>query len=66
MEMKRIEDKHSRQVTFSKRRSGLTKKAHELSVLCDVEIGLIVFSGNGRLYEFCSGERLVLSTVQAH
>ncbi|KAF4375321.1 hypothetical protein G4B88_021987 [Cannabis sativa] len=57
VEMKLIENKQSRQVTFAKRRSGLMKKAHELSVLCDVEIGLIVFSGNGRLYEFCSGHR---------
>ncbi|KAM6554666.1 hypothetical protein CsatB_015428 [Cannabis sativa] len=58
VEMKLIENKQSRQVTFAKRRSGLMKKAHELSVLCDVEIGLIVFSGNGRLYEFCSGHSL--------
>ena len=47
----------SRQVTFSKRRSGLMKKARELSVLCDVEIALFVFSGRGMLYEFCSGDR---------
>ncbi|GFS33033.1 AGAMOUS-like 6 [Actinidia rufa] len=55
--LKAIEDKSSRQVTFSKRRSGLMKKARELSVLCDVEIALFVFSGRGRLYEFCSGDR---------
>ncbi|RRT37797.1 hypothetical protein B296_00059194 [Ensete ventricosum] len=53
-EMKRIENKASRQVTFSKRRNGLLKKAFELSVLCDVEIGLIVFSPRGKLYEFSS------------
>ena len=57
IEMKRIEDKHSRHVSFSKRRSGLMRKAYELSVLCDVEIGLIVFSSSGNLYEFCSGDR---------
>ncbi|KAJ0580463.1 putative transcription factor MADS-type1 family [Helianthus annuus] len=33
--LKRIENKINRQVTFSKRRSGLLKKAHEISVLCD-------------------------------
>ncbi|PKI42286.1 hypothetical protein CRG98_037337 [Punica granatum] len=57
LEMKRIEDKSSRQVTFSKRRSGLIKKARELSILCDVEVALLVFSSRGRLYEFCSGNR---------
>ncbi|EXB77863.1 Agamous-like MADS-box protein AGL8 [Morus notabilis] len=56
--MKRIEDRHNRHVTFSKRRVGLMKKANELSVLCDVEIGLIVFSGSGNLYEFSSSHRL--------
>ncbi|EXB61797.1 MADS-box transcription factor 1 [Morus notabilis] len=58
VEMKRIEDKHSRQVTFSKRRKGLMKKASELSILCDVEVALIVFSGNGKLYNFPSSGSL--------
>ncbi|XP_009772098.1 agamous-like MADS-box protein AGL19 isoform X1 [Nicotiana tabacum] len=53
-EMKRIENATSRQVTFSKRRSGILKKAFELSVLCDAEVALIVFSPKGRLYEFSS------------
>ncbi|CAL9045494.1 unnamed protein product [Musa banksii] len=53
-EMKRIENATSRQVTFSKRRNGLLKKAFELSVLCDAEVGLIVFSPRGKLYEFSS------------
>lgn len=53
-QLKRIENRASRQVTFSKRRGGLRKKAHELSVLCDVEVALIVFSPSGRLYEFAS------------
>uniref|UniRef100_K4AHE2 MADS-box domain-containing protein n=1 Tax=Setaria italica TaxID=4555 RepID=K4AHE2_SETIT len=53
-EMKRIENATSRQVTFSKRRNGLLKKAFELSVLCDAEVGLIVFSPRGKLYEFAS------------
>nr|ABK21846.1 unknown [Picea sitchensis] len=53
-QMKRIENATSRQVTFSKRRNGLLKKAYELSVLCDAEVGLIVFSPRGKLYEFAS------------
>ncbi|KAL3018843.1 hypothetical protein AAZX31_05G048900 [Glycine max] len=53
-QMKRIENETSRQVTFSKRRNGLLKKAFELSVLCDAEVALIIFSTRGRLYEFSS------------
>ncbi|KAJ8632685.1 hypothetical protein MRB53_026021 [Persea americana] len=53
-QMRRIENTASRQVTFSKRRSGLLKKAFELSVLCDVEVALMVFSPTGRLYEFAN------------
>ncbi|KAM7260934.1 hypothetical protein ACFE04_026409 [Oxalis oulophora] len=53
-QMKRIENATSRQVTFSKRRNGLLKKAFELSVLCDAEVALIVFSPRGKLYEFAS------------
>ncbi|CBI15338.3 hypothetical protein VitviT2T_026023 [Vitis vinifera] len=55
VELKRIENKINRQVTFAKRRNGLLKKAYELSVLCDAEVALIVFSSRGKLYEFCSG-----------
>lgn len=54
MELKRIENKINRQVTFSKRRNGLLKKAYELSVLCDAEVALIIFSSRGKLYEFGS------------
>ncbi|XP_061360080.1 agamous-like MADS-box protein MADS2 isoform X1 [Gastrolobium bilobum] len=54
VELKRIENKINRQVTFAKRRNGLLKKAYELSVLCDAEVALIIFSNRGKLYEFCS------------
>ncbi|KAJ3702931.1 hypothetical protein LUZ61_006636 [Rhynchospora tenuis] len=50
----RIDNLTSRQVTFSKRRNGLMKKARELSILCEAEVGLIVFSSTGRLHEFAS------------
>ncbi|KAK9065472.1 hypothetical protein SSX86_014873 [Deinandra increscens subsp. villosa] len=53
-QMRRIENSTSRQVTFSKRRNGLMKKAFELSVLCDAEVALIIFSPRGKLYEFAS------------
>jgi MADS-box transcription factor len=52
--MRKIENKINRQVTFSKRRKGLMKKASELSILCDAELALIVFSNRGKLYEFSS------------
>ncbi|KAM7510181.1 hypothetical protein LguiB_009056 [Lonicera macranthoides] len=54
VQLKRIENKISRQVTFSKRRSGLLKKAKEISVLCDAEVALIVFSTKGKLFEYSS------------
>uniref|UniRef100_A0A0D9ZVH8 MADS-box domain-containing protein n=1 Tax=Oryza glumipatula TaxID=40148 RepID=A0A0D9ZVH8_9ORYZ len=47
-----IEDTADRQVTFCKRCNGLLKKAYELSMLCDAEVALIVFSSRGRLYEY--------------
>ncbi|KAG6657139.1 hypothetical protein I3843_04G063500 [Carya illinoinensis] len=56
IQMKRIENTTSRQVTFSKRRNGLLKKAFELSVLCEAEVAVIVFSQKGRLYEFSSSD----------
>ncbi|KAJ4900356.1 Agamous-like MADS-box protein AGL8 [Raphanus sativus] len=52
VQLKRIENKINRQVTFSKRRSGLLKKAHEISVLCDAEVALVIFSSKGKLFEY--------------
>ncbi|KAK9070353.1 hypothetical protein SSX86_010755 [Deinandra increscens subsp. villosa] len=54
VELKRIENTTSRQVTFSKRRNGLLKKANEISVLCDAEVALMIFSQKGKLSEFSS------------
>ncbi|CAH8253532.1 unnamed protein product [Arabidopsis lyrata] len=54
VQLKRIENKINRQVTFSKRRAGLLKKAQEISVLCDAEVSLIVFSHKGKLFEYTS------------
>ncbi|KAE8654695.1 Floral homeotic protein APETALA 1 [Hibiscus syriacus] len=54
VQLKRIENKINRQVTFSKRRAGLLKKAHEISILCDAEVALIVFSHKGKLFEYSS------------
>ncbi|XP_039138054.1 MADS-box transcription factor 50-like [Dioscorea cayenensis subsp. rotundata] len=66
-EMRRIENAASRQVTFSKRRNGLLKKAYELSVLCDAEVALIVFSPRGKLYEFASSStQHIIDRYKAH
>ncbi|KAL4340883.1 hypothetical protein GQ457_08G015140 [Hibiscus cannabinus] len=54
VQLRRIENNISRQVTFSKRRAGLLKKAHEISVLCDADVALIVFSNKGKLFEYSS------------
>ncbi|KAF2290353.1 hypothetical protein GH714_011882 [Hevea brasiliensis] len=54
VQMKRIENPVHRQVTFCKRRSGLLKKAKELSVLCDAEIGVFIFSSHGKFYDLAT------------
>ncbi|TVU01354.1 hypothetical protein EJB05_53197 [Eragrostis curvula] len=64
IEIKRIENTTSRQVTFCKRRNGLLKKAYELSVLCDAEVALIVFSSRGRLYEYSNNS--VRATIERY
>ncbi|XP_050384373.1 agamous-like MADS-box protein MADS2 [Argentina anserina] len=65
VELKRIENKINRQVTFAKRRNGLLKKAYELSILCDAEVALIIFSNRGKLYEFCSSSS-ILKTLERY
>lgn len=58
IEIKRIDNLTARQVTFSKRRRGLFKKAQELSTLCGAELGLMVFSATGKLFSFSSSRSL--------
>ncbi|XP_071904069.1 agamous-like MADS-box protein AGL65 isoform X1 [Coffea arabica] len=48
LKIKRLESNSNRQVTYSKRRSGILKKAKEISVLCDIDIMLLMFSPNGK------------------
>nr|AGC31682.1 MADS-box transcription factor [Allium cepa] len=64
IEIKRIENTTNRQVTFCKRRNGLLKKAYELSVLCDAEVALVVFSSRGRLYEYANNS--VKQTIERY
>lgn len=54
IEIKAIKDDRNRSVTFLKRKGGLFKKAHELSVLCSVDVAVIIFGNNKKLYEYSS------------
>lgn len=64
IEIKKIDNLTARQVTFSKRRKGLFKKAKELSTLCDAEIALLVFSATGKLFDYSSSSMTQL--IQRH
>nr|AAA80304.1 MADS box regulatory protein [Rumex acetosa]CAA61484.1 MADS box regulatory protein [Rumex acetosa] len=54
IQIKRIENDTNRQVTYSKRRSGLFKKAKELTILCDAKVSIIMISNTNKLHEFIS------------
>jgi MADS-box transcription enhancer factor 2A len=54
IQISRITDERNRQVTFTKRKFGLMKKAYELSVLCDCEIALIIFNSTNKLFQYAS------------
>ncbi|XP_042990314.1 agamous-like MADS-box protein AGL16 isoform X5 [Carya illinoinensis] len=57
--IRRIDNSTSRQVTFSKRRNGLLKKAKELAILCDAEVGVVIFSSTGKLHDFASTRQMM-------
>ncbi|KAJ9624814.1 resistance to lethality of mkk1p386 overexpression [Taxawa tesnikishii (nom. ined.)] len=56
IEIRPIKDDRNRSVTFLKRKGGLFKKAYELGVLCSVDVAVIIFGHNKKLYEFSSGD----------
>ncbi|KAK3396345.1 hypothetical protein B0T20DRAFT_268709 [Sordaria brevicollis] len=67
IEIKAIKDDRNRSVTFLKRKGGLFKKAHELSVLCSVDVAVIIFGNNKKLYEYSSGNiREILQRYTYH
>ena len=51
----RIENERHRQVTFTKRKGGLIKKATELAILCDAEVAVIIFGHNQKMSLYSSG-----------
>jgi hypothetical protein len=65
--IRRIDNLAARQVTFSKRRKGLFKKAEELSILCDADVGLVVFSATGKLFNFASSSmKQIIDRYDSH
>ncbi|XP_062093751.1 uncharacterized protein LOC133799739 [Humulus lupulus] len=50
--MMKMANESNLQVTFSKRRAGLFKKASELCTLCGVELAIIVFSPGKKVFSF--------------
>jgi MADS-box transcription factor len=58
IEIKAIKDDRNRSVTFLKRKGGLFKKAHELSVLTSVDVAVIIFGQNNKLYEYSSSSNI--------
>ncbi|KAK4774029.1 hypothetical protein SAY87_029048 [Trapa incisa] len=67
IKIKKIDNASARQVTLSKRRRGLFKKAEELSVLCDADVALIIFSSAGKLFEYSSSSmKEILERHQLH
>ncbi len=62
----KINDERNRQVTFTKRKTGLMKKAYELSVLCDCEIVIIIFNNNNKLFQYGSSgvEKILLKYTE--
>ncbi|KAK2973508.1 hypothetical protein RJ640_020170 [Escallonia rubra] len=65
IQIRKIDNATARQVTFSKRRRGLFKKAEELAVLCDADVALIVFSSTGKLFEYSSSSKGAYRSVKA-
>lgn len=61
IEIKKLDKASNKQVTFSKRKTGLFKKASELCILCGVHAAIIVFSPADKL--FCFGHPDVDSII---
>ncbi|KAL5559685.1 hypothetical protein UlMin_035896 [Ulmus minor] len=68
IEIKRIESSSNRQVTYSKRKGGLLKKAQEISVLCDAKVSLIIFGGTSgsKMYNYCSPSTTLVQILEEY
>ncbi|XP_073226532.1 agamous-like MADS-box protein AGL30 isoform X2 [Cicer arietinum] len=56
LKIKKLENTNGRQATYAKRKNGIMKKATELSILCDIDIILLMFSPGGKP-SLCRGRR---------
>ncbi|XP_065866567.1 agamous-like MADS-box protein AGL62 [Euphorbia lathyris] len=52
IELKKIEKESNRYVCFSKRKSGIFRKATEISTLCGAEVAVIIFSRQGKVFSY--------------
>ncbi|KAL7263150.1 hypothetical protein ACSBR1_001346 [Camellia fascicularis] len=66
IEIKRIENSSNRQVTYSKRRNGIMKKAKEITVLCDAQVSLVIFASSGKMHEYCSPSTTLLDILDKY
>ncbi|KAI5355731.1 hypothetical protein L3X38_008626 [Prunus dulcis] len=67
IKIKKIDYLPARQVTFSKRRRGIFKKAAELSVLCESKVAVVIFSATGKLFDYSSSSiKDVIERYKAH
>ncbi|XP_038678648.1 agamous-like MADS-box protein MADS9 isoform X2 [Tripterygium wilfordii] len=66
IEIKRIENSSNRQVTYSKRRSGIIKKAKEITVLCDAKVSLVIFASSGKMHEYCSPSTKLVDILESY
>ncbi|KAJ1387370.1 hypothetical protein SESBI_40030 [Sesbania bispinosa] len=66
IEIKRIENSSNRQVTYSKRKNGILKKAREISVLCDAQLSLIIFGASGKMHEYISPSTTLIDILDRY
>ncbi|CAJ1974281.1 unnamed protein product [Sphenostylis stenocarpa] len=66
IEIKRIENSSNRQVTYSKRKNGILKKAKEISVLCDAQVSLIIFGASGKMHEYISPSTTLIDVLDRY
>ncbi|ESQ33027.1 hypothetical protein EUTSA_v10004409mg [Eutrema salsugineum] len=64
LKIKKLENTQGRQSTFAKRKNGILKKANELSILCDIDIVLLMFAPTGKP-ALCCGRRSSMEEVIA-
>ncbi|KAF2291335.1 hypothetical protein GH714_022961 [Hevea brasiliensis] len=66
IEIRRIENPSNRQVTYSKRRNGIMKKAKEITVLCDAQVSLVIFASSGKMHEYCSPSTTLIDMLDKY